>query len=74
MSIRFLFRTPIPPVPHCREVSPPTVELGHELPRHLAGSAVEVPQKPAAPTPGLRSESLPHSTAGMNPCPTVIKS
>ena len=48
--------------------------LGHELSRHLAGSAVEVPPKPAAPTPGLRSESLPHSAAGMNPCPTVIKS
>ena len=73
MSIRFLFRTPAPPVLHCREVSPPTVELGHELPRHLAGSAVEVPPKPAAPLRDYGA-SLPHSAAGMNPCPTVIKS
>ena len=57
-----------PPTNLCRSAQ------GHELPRHLAGSAVEVPPKPAAPTPGLRSESLPHSAAGMNPCPTVIKS
>ena len=51
-----------------------TSGVSHELPRDLAGSAVEVPPKPAAPTPGLRTKSLPHSAAGMNPCPTVIKS
>jgi len=31
-------------------------------------------RKAAAHTPGLRSESLPHSAACMNPSPTVIKS
>jgi len=45
-----------------------------QLPHRLVEVVAAVPPKPAAPTPGLRSESLPHSAAGMNPSPTVIKS
>ena len=48
--------------------------MGHQLPHRLVAVVAAVPPKPAAPTPGLRSESLPHSAAGMNPSPTVIKS
>jgi hypothetical protein len=48
--------------------------LGHQLPHRLVAVVAAVPPKPAAPTPGLRRESLAHSAAGMNPSPTVIKS
>jgi len=39
----------------------------HQLPHRLVAVVAEVPPKAAAPTPGLRSESLPCSAAGMNP-------
>ena len=57
-----------PPTNLCRSAQ------GHQLPHRLVAVVAAVPPKPAAPTPGLRSESLPHSAAGMNPSPTVIKS
>jgi hypothetical protein len=48
--------------------------LGHQLPHRLVAVVAAVPPKPAAPTPGLRSESLPPQCSGYEPSPTVIKS